>query len=255
MVDSTPKKRLNVPEIIHTKWDEMLTPYNSIVSKVKERSSNRFEQSFTTRYGIVVDLRDFAYRMESLLYKLRWAARGLEQMLEVYGKYSGSLDASIRGITAPIPEDFIFYEDVFFYFAYSALDIVGGIIDALVGTDIAKRKVYFSTVLDFLASSRSPYAGCLIDELKKDSETGWIHEFRQYRIFVTHHSAIYPRTQFSYIASSKTAEVNLFMLPDDPSEVSFTYEKKRELAPYCQEVLARELDVMKVLLEFVKKLM
>jgi hypothetical protein len=45
------------------------------------------------------------------------------------------------------------------------------------------------------------------------------------------------------------------MLPDDPNETSFAYEKKRELVPYCQEVLTRELDVMKVLLEFVEKLM
>ncbi|MGA3406704.1 MAG: hypothetical protein ABSD49_13310 [Candidatus Bathyarchaeia archaeon] len=158
-------------------------------------------------------------------------------------------------MTDSIPEDFIFYQDVFFYFAYSALDIVGGIIDTLVETDIDKRNVYFTTVLNFLASSKSPFAGPLFYELKKDSDTGWIHEFRQYRIFVTHHPAIRPRTRFSHTASSKTTEINLFMLPDDPSETSFTYEKKRELAPYCQEVLARELDVMKVLLEFVEKLL
>ena len=89
MVDSTPKKRVNVPEIIHTKWDEMLTPYFSIASKVKERSSNLIEQSFKTRYGIVVDLRDFVSRMESVIYKLRWATSGLEYLLEVSGKYTG----------------------------------------------------------------------------------------------------------------------------------------------------------------------
>jgi len=253
LVDSTPKTRLDLPEIIHTKWDEMLTPYNSIAFKVKDRSSNHFEQSFKTRYEIVVDLRDFAYRMESVLYKLRWAARGLEYILRVYGKYTGSIDASMRGLMDPIPEDFIFYEDLFFYFAYSALDIVGGIIAMLVETAIDKRNVYFTTVLNFLASSRSPFEGSLIAELKKDCDTGWIYEFRQYRNFVTHHSAIRPRVRFSHTPSMAT-EINLFMLPDNPSETSFTYEKKRELAPYCQEVLARELDVMKVLLEFVENL-
>ncbi len=149
MVDSAPKKRVNVPEIIHTKWDEMLTPYISIASKVKERSSNRFDQSFKTRYGIVVDLRDFASRMESVLYKLGWAARSLEYLLEVYGKYTGSFDASMRGMTDSIPEDFIFQEDVFFYFAYSALDIVGGIIDTLVETGIDKRNVSFHNCIGF----------------------------------------------------------------------------------------------------------
>ncbi|MGA3405941.1 MAG: hypothetical protein ABSD49_09445 [Candidatus Bathyarchaeia archaeon] len=186
----------------------MLTAYNSIVAKLNERSSNRFEQSFKTRYGIVVNLRDFASRMDSVLYK-RWAAKSLEYLLEVYGKYTKSFHASIRGMTDFIPEDFIFHEDVFFYFAYSALDIVGGIIDTLVETAIDKRKVYFTTVLNFLASSRSPFAGSLIDELKKrDSDTGWIHEFRQYRIFVTHHSAIRPRSRFSHTASSETTEIN-----------------------------------------------
>lgn len=252
MVDSTPKKRVNVPEIIHTKWDEMLTPYFSIASKVKERSSNLIEQSFKTRYGIVVDLRDFVSRMESVIYKLRWATSGLEYLLEVSGKYTGSYDASMRGFTDAIPEEFIFQEDVFFSFAYSALDIVGGIIDKLVETGISKRKVSFTTVLDFLASSRSSE---LIDELKKDSDTGWIHEFRQYRIFVTHHSAIRPHNRFTHTMSSKTTEINLFMLPDDPRKTPFSYdEKKRELAPYCQEVLAKELDVMKALLEFVETL-
>jgi hypothetical protein len=186
----------------------MLTAYNSIVAKLNERSSNRFEQSFKTRYGIVVNLRDFASRMDSVLYK-RWAAKSLEYLLEVYGKYTKSFHASIRGMTDFIPEDFIFHEDVFFYFAYSALDIVGGIIDTLVETAIDKRKVYFTTELNFLASSRSPFAGSLIDELKKrDSDTGWIHEFRQYRIFVTHHSAIRPRSRFSHTASSETTEIN-----------------------------------------------
>ena len=186
----------------------MLTAYNSIVAKLNERSSNRFEQSFKTRYGIVVNLRDFASRMDSVLYK-RWAAKSLEYLLEVYGKYTKSFHASIRGMTDFIPEDFIFHEDVFFYFAYSALDIVGGIIDTLVETAIDKRKVYFTTELNFQASSRSPFAGSLIDELKKrDSDTGWIHEFRQYRIFVTHHSAIRPRSRFSHTASSETTEIN-----------------------------------------------
>lgn len=256
MVDSTPNERINVPEIIHSKWDEMLTPYNSIITKLNERSSDRFVHSFKTRYGIIVNLRDFASRMHSVLYKLRWAAKSLEYLLKVYGKYTGSFHASMQGMADSIPEDFIFHEDVFFYFAYSALDIVAGIIDTLIETAIDNRKVYFTTVLNFLASSRSPFAGSLIDELKRDSDTGWIREFRQYRNFVTHHSAIRPRSRLSHTASSQTTEINLFMLPDDPSETSFTYEKKkRELAPYCQDVLARELDVMKVLLEFVEKLM
>jgi hypothetical protein len=252
LVDSTPK--LNVPDIIHTKWDEMLIPYNNIASKVKERSSDRYEQSFKTRNGTVVDLRDFGSRLESVLYKLRWAAKGLEHLLNVYGKYTESIDASLRGMTESVTEDFFFYEDVFFYFGYSALDIVAGIIDKLLETGIKKRRVYFTTVLDFLATSKSPFVGSLIDDLKKESDTGWIYEFRQYRIFVTHHSTIRLQSRLSHTASSKTTEINLFMLPDDPSKTSCTYEKKRELAPYCLEVLAKELDVVKVLLGFIENL-
>jgi len=252
MVNSKPK--LKVPDIIHTKYDEMLIPYNNIASKVNELSSNPFEQNFTTRNGIVVDLREFASRIESVLYKLRWAAKGLEQVLNVYDKYGGSLDARLRGMTDTVTEDLIFYEDVFFYFGYSALDIVAGIIDKLVETGIERRNVYFTTVLDFLASQDSPYARSTFTELQRDSYTGWIHELRQYRIFITHHSRIPLQSQFIHSQSDKTTEINLFLLPDDPSETPCTYEEKRKLGPYCVEALSKELDVVKVLLEFIEKL-
>jgi hypothetical protein len=251
-----PTVRINVPDIIHSKWDEMLTPYHNIFGKLNERLSKPFEQSYKTRYGNVVNIRDFASRIDSVRYKLTYAVKSLEYLLGVYGKYSVSFEASERAMTDSISEDFIFQEDVFFYFAYSALDIVGGIIDTLVETGLDKHEVSFTKVFDFLASTtKSPFVGSLIDELKKDSDKGWICELRQYRNFVTHHSAIHPKLRFSASNRNKTIEINLFMLPDDPNETSFAYEKKRELVPYCQEVLTRELDVMKVLLEFVEKLM
>lgn len=248
--DQEPRKRINLPEIVHSEWDEMLASYNSIIAKL-----NQYPQtpSFSTRRGIVVDMNDFASRMRAVLFKLLWAAKSLEYMTEFYGKYTGSLEGGMRGMSASIPDTFIFNADVFFCFAYSALDIVGGIIDLLVETGIEKRNVYFTTVLKYLAG-RSPFAGPVFTELKTESDTGWISEFRQYRVFVTHHAITHPRSHFRYTASDRKTEINLFVLPDDPRKIPPTYEKKRELVPYCQEVLVKELDVMKVLFEFAETL-
>ena len=41
------------------------------------------------------------------------------------------------------------------------------------------------------------------------------------------------------------------MLPDDPNKRPLTYKKKRELAPYCLEVVVKELGVMRVLFELI----
>lgn len=244
-----PRKRVNLPEIIHAKWDEMLVPYNSIIVKLNEFG---WTPSFTTRRGIVVDIGDLASRTEAVRFKLLWAAKSLEYMAEFYGKYVGSFKNSMLAMAAStIPDTFIFNADAFFCFAYSALDIVSGIIDLLVETGIKKRRVHFTTVLDYLVG-QSPFARPVFTELKTESDTGWIGEFRQYRVFVTHHAITRPRSQFRYITSDRKAEINLFMLPDDPGKIPVTYEKKRELVPYCQEVLVKELDVIKVLFEFVE---
>jgi hypothetical protein len=244
--DQEDKKRINVPEIVHSKWDGMLAPYNSIIAKL-----NSYPQtaSFGTRRGIVVDMNDFASRMQAVLFKLSWAAKSLEYMTEFYGKYTGSLEDSMRGMAASISDTFIFNADEFFCFAYSALDIVAGIVDLLVETGIEKRNVYFTTVVKYLAG-RSPFTGPVFSELKTKSDSGWINEFRQYRVFVTHHAITQPRSHFRYTATDRKTEINLFVLPDDPRKIPPTYEKKRELVPYCQEVLVKELDVMKVLFEF-----
>jgi len=248
--DQEARKRINVPEIVHSKWDEMLASYKSMIAKLDQYPQT---PSFRTRRGIVVDMNDFTSRMQAVLFKLLWAAKSLEYMTEFYGKYTGSLEDGMRGMTASIPDTFIFNADAFFCFAYSALDIVGGIIDLLVETGIEKRNVYFRTVLEYLAG-QSPFAGRVFSELKTESDTGWIHEFRQYRVFVTHHAITRPRSLFRYTASDRKAEINLFVLPDDAGKIPSTYEKKRELVPYCQEVLVKELDVMKALFEFAETL-
>jgi hypothetical protein len=249
-------KRINVPDIVNSKWDEMVSKYNNIVARVNQKSSDQHQLmgSFKTRYGTVVNLNDFASRMESILYKLRWAANSLAYLIDFHERYAKSLDDSMRGMVELIPDTFIFNADVFFSFSYSALDIVGGIIDTVVETGIEKRWVYFTTVLEFLSSPKSPFAGSLLSDLKNESDAGWIHEFRLYRIFVTHHAAIKSKSHFKYTASDQTIEINLFMLPDDPLKTPPTHEKRRELALYCQETFVKELEVMKVLFEFLENL-
>jgi len=236
-----------VPEVIHSKWDAMLAPYKRVVAKADEKSYDHYKPtaSFKTRDEIVVNLNDFASRMVSVLYKLEWAAKSLECLTEFYREYTGSLDNSMRGMTKPLPSNFIFNTDVFFCFAYGALDIIGGILNTLTGSKIKKHDEYFARVLDFLVSSKSSFQDTLFTNLKRENDAGWICELRQYRNFVTHHAAIQPHSQFKYTAKDRTTEINLFMLPDDPKRLPSTYEKKREIPPYCQEVLEKELDAMK----------
>jgi hypothetical protein len=174
-------------------------------------------------------------------------------MIEFYGKFTRSFEDSMRVFTEPIPDTFIFNADAFFCFAYSALDIVGGIIDILVKTGIEKRRVYFTNVLNYLAE-QTPFAGTVFGQLKAESDKGWISEFRQYRVFATHHAITRTQSHFRYTASDQETEINPFVLPDDPREIPPTYEKKRELVPYCQDVLVKELGVMKVLFEFIDTL-
>mgnify|MGYP001101790420 CR=1 FL=1 len=248
--------KLKVPEIVHSKWDEMVARYNSVVAKVNQISFNHYQLTagFKTRSGIVVNLNDFDIKMRSVLYKLRWATKSLEYLIDFYERRTKSFDDTWRSIAEPIPDTFVFNADVFFSFAYSALDIAAGIIGMLVETGIKKGNVYFTNIMHLLADAKSQYAGPLLNELKTESDSGWIHEFRQYRIFFTHYAAIQPIGQLKYTANNKTTGINLYMLPDDPRSKPFTYERKREFAPYCQEVLVKELNVMAVLFEFVEKL-
>jgi hypothetical protein len=251
---SEPEGGIKLPEIFHSKWDEVLVRYDSIIAKLNEYLEN-LTRSFTTKRGIIVDITELGSRMEAVYYKLLWAAERLEYVMEFYGKSAGSLEDRFRAATSGVPDAFMFNADTFFYLAYSALDIVGGIIDLLVETGIEKRRVYFTTVLDYLVG-QSVFAGPVFSELKTESDKGWISEFRRYRAFVTHHATMHGTIQ-SLISGgiSRKSEITLFMLPDDPDKIPATYEKKkRELAPYCQEVLLKELDVIKVLFEFVETL-
>jgi len=241
-----------LPEIYHSKWDEVLVRHDSIITKLNEYLGN-LTRSFTARRGTIVDIDELGSRMEAVYYKLLWAAKSLECLMEFHGKCAGSLEDRFRAATSGVPDAFMFNADTFFYFAYSALDIVGGIIDLLVETGIEKHRVFFTTVIEYLASEQSPFVRPVFVELKTESETGWIHEFRRYRVFVTHHAIIQPQSLISGGIDRKS-EITLFMLPDDPDRIPATYEKKRELAPYCQEVLLKELDAIKVLFEFVETL-
>jgi len=240
---SEPGERMKLPEIFHSKWDEVLVRHDSIIAKLNEYLEN-LTRSFTTRRGIIVDIDELGSRMEAVYFKLLWAAKRLEYLTEFYGKCAGSLEDRFRAATSMIPDAFMFNADAFFYLAYSALDIVGGIIDLLVKTGNEKQGVYFTTVMKYLANEQSPFVRPVFVELKTESETGWIHEFRRYRVFVTHHATIQPQSLIRSSAIDRKSEITLFMLPDDPDKVPTTYEKKRELVPYCQGVLVKELGVL-----------
>lgn len=245
--------RVKLPEIVHSKWDEMLDAYNPIVSKTNQIARGG-SATFETRSGRTVDLKEFSSRMDSAIYKLYWACKSLEWIMEFHEKRTKSIDDAERSMTEPIPEAFIFNADVFFSFAYGALDITAEVIHMVTQTGIEEDRVYFARVLEFLTSLEGDHADDTLNQLRIESDSGWIQELRQYRIFVTHHGTIRTRSQFKYTAKDHTVEINLYMLPDDPKKRPLTYKKKRELAPYCLEVMVKELDAMRVLFEVIGKL-
>jgi len=250
LADDSHPDRLKLPEIVHSKWDEMLGAYNPIITRINQIAGTG-SVAFETSSNRTVDVNEFASRMDSAIYKLYWACKSLEYIMEFHEKHTGSIDSAQRGITEPVPDGFIFNADVFFCFAYSALDIAAEVIHMMIRTGIEEDNVYFTSVLNSLTSSKSDYAGDTLNELRRESESGWIREFRQYRIFVTHHGTTRPRSQFRYTAKDHTIEISLYMLPDDPNKRPLTYKKKRELAPYCLEVVVKELGVMRVLFELI----
>lgn len=245
--------RVELPEIVHSKWDEMLGAYNPIVTKINQIRHGG-SATFKTSSERTVDLNEFTSKMDSAIYKLYWACKSLEWIMEFYEKHTKSIDDAERCMAEPVPIVFVFNADLFFSLAYSALDIAAEVIHMMTQTGIEQDRVYFASVLKFLTSSESDHADDTLNDLGIESNSGWIHEFRQHRILVTHHGTIRTRSQFKYTAKDHTVEINLYMLPDDPRKRPLTYEKKRELAPYCLEVIVKELDVMRVLFELIGKL-
>ncbi len=253
MTNDAEGSRVRIPEIVHTKWDEMLDAYNPIIVKLNQIT--RQSSSFKSTSGKIVGCAELASRMESVSYKLYWACKSLEYLVEYYENRTKSLDESIRSMTEELPAALFFNLDVFFCFGYSALDFVAEIIHMLVSDGLKESNVYLTTVLNSLTSLMSTYEDRKLNEVREASDTGWIHEFRQYRNFVTHHGLIQPTpSQYRYTASEHTFEVNFCILPDNPKEKKPTYQKKREFEPYCLEVIVKELEAIATLFGFIGKI-
>lgn len=245
-------ERLRLPEVVHLKWDELLEIYNQIVGRLN-RIAPQYPVTFPSTSGKNVEGVELASRMESITYKLYWACKSLEYLMEYHESHTKSLDDSMHSMTEKVPDAFFFNVDVFFSSCYGALDITAGIISMLVETGIDEDHVYFTNVLEYLIKSGVD-SGSVLTDLKRESDSGWLYEFRQHRIFVTHHGLVRPRSQFSYTSSGHTAEVNLYMLPDNPKKRPLTYNRKRELAPYCLEIVVKEFETITTLLRLIEKM-
>lgn len=250
-MNDTQANGVNLPGTVRSKWDEMISAYNAIVAKINQISGS---MTFRATSGKNVDGAELASRLESVLYKLYWACKSLEYIVEYHEKHAKSIDDSLRSMTEELPNTFPFNADVFFSFGYAALDLAAEVIHMMVETGIDEDHVYLTNVLDFLTKAESIYRDSLLCNLNTESKAGWLHQFRQYRVFVTHHGIVQPSSHFEYTASDHTVEINLYMLPDNPKKRPPTYEKKRELAPYCTETMVKELEAMAVLFGFIGKM-
>jgi len=250
------KKRIELPETFHNTWNQMIDSYNKIIDRVNENSFDHYKPTaaFETLDGTLVNLTEFSDKIKSILYKLRYASASLAQLREVYQQKAGKLEDAMKAMTESISEEFVFRMDVFFSFAYSAFDIVAGILHMVTRTGLQDNEVYFATVIPKLVSSTSFSANQLFIDLRKESESGWIYDLRQYRVFGAHYALVPLVKEFRYLAKDQSTEINLFMLPDNPKKRPFTYNKKRELVPYCEGTLIKEFDVMTQLFDYVATL-
>ena len=247
LATDTQSNKVKVPDNVHKKWDAMMDEYNPIMARI-DGMRQTGSTSFKSRSGKVVDLNELISTLSSVLYKLGWAGRSLEYLLEFQEKHGGSLEDAEQSLTEAIPDVLFFKADVFFSFAYSALDIAAEAINMLIETDLDDAQVYFRRVIDIL--TKSTYANDMFRMLQKESNEGWIHELRQYRIVVTHRQGISTQSSFSYTTRDHSVEINLYMIPDDPLKRPLAYEDKRELAPYCLDVIEKEIPIIEGLFKF-----
>jgi hypothetical protein len=234
----------------------MIKSYNHISQRVDSITSKRglSMANFRTKDGSVIEYYQFALRMASILDKIYFAAKCVEYLGKIYKQRTKSHEVAIDSITKTLPHDFTFYMDVFFTFSYSAFDYVAQVLHMMINTGLKEDQVYFANVIQSLASPKSPNSCLLFDALIKESEKGWIYELRHYRVFTAHHATIPLTRRFSYTAKDQTVEILDAMLPDNPKDAPHTFNKKRELVPYCVDVLSKELDSMKDIFDFIGSL-
>ncbi len=249
-------RKLDLAKTTDEKWDSLNDSYNRIVDRINEISCNHHLQTaaFRTTDGTAINLNEFNEKMLTLHYKLRYACVSLEYLRNVYRQFSDTLDKAMKAMTESISEDFIFHTDVFFIFGYSAFDIVAGILDMMTQTGLQKKEVNFYNVIEALASSNYSDTHPIFRTLKQENKTGWIREFRRYRVFLVHYSTMRLQKEFKYTARDQTIEINFFLLPDDPEKRPYEYNSKRELVPYCEKVMEKELDAIKELFDFTRTL-
>lgn len=243
--------RFNLPDSVHLKWDAMKDEYDRIMAKI-ETFKTQNQTTFLSGSGKTVDLIDFISTISSVIYKLYWACSCLVNLLEFYERQTGSKEQAISTSMELVPNDFNFNADVFFSFAYSALDITAEAIGILIETGIEERSVSLNSVLEYLAGSS--YRDQMVDDMTNENAHGWIFEFRQYRTFVTHHGSVRYRSEVTFTTRDQTVDISLYMAPDDPRKRPLTYTKKRVLAPYCLEILERELPAITRLFAFINEL-
>lgn len=237
--DELPRK-INIGKFFDDSFDYLVQTYNDEIGKTRLRQITPPFPNFIaqTRKGRTFDVREFEHTIQSIDYKLRYAAVSLENLLSLY---QGKLD-DIRKTGNPyaggdsVSEDLIFHSDVFMSFIHGALEYSSWLFWFVFDTGLTPKQVTLKQVARELMKKKTgiPLFRFLENEFCR---TGWISELESYRDYVTHFGALEPNFQVSF--RQGITRTRIFLLPDDPTIKPSTYKREIELVPYCNKTLAR----------------
>jgi hypothetical protein len=247
-----------VPRIELGRWfDEpfgkLWTSYNEKIGKPLQSMTKPPRFIVTTSKGRTFDLSRLEDRTKAIYYKIKYAARSLEELTKMYEAQLEALKQKndLLGGSVKLTEDLSFHTDVFFSFLHSAMDYSSWMLYYTYDVKLIPQHVTLKKVVENLSSKKRKDVPATLRTLKKEFQVpGWIFEFEGYRDYVTHFARLETTRQIRFSAETGL-EVSIFLLPDDPTVVPVTYAKKRELVPYCNNTILSVIGTVSIVFDAV----
>lgn len=227
--------------------NKMWSSYNEKIGKRLAGMAEPPLYLITTGRGKTFDLRQFENRTSSIHYKIKYAAMSLEELSKMYEAQLEAIKQKqdLLGNTVRLTEALLFHIDIFFSFLHSALDYSSWMLYYTHDVKLIPQHVTLKKVIENLSSKKRRGSNPLFTKLKAEFKSpGWIFEFEGYRDFITHFARLVPNRQIHFSADTGRTETTIFLLPDDPTTEPLTYEKDRELVPYCKDTIVLAINAI-----------
>jgi hypothetical protein len=234
-------RRIKLGKWFDEPLDKMWSSYNEKIGKRLAPMAQPPLFLITTSKGRTIDLRQFEDRTSSIHYKIKYAAMSLEELTKMYQAQLSAIQDrhDYLGNTVRLTEALLFHTDIFFSFLHSALDYSSWMLYYTHDVKLIPQHVTLRKVVENLTSKKRKAINPLISKLRRDFEgpEGWVFQFEGYRDYTTHFARLVPQRQIHFSSDVGKMETTIFLLPDDPTVQPHTFEKNRELVPYCKETM------------------